>query len=853
MKEANMYLNIERVSVDYDSRALILTESERPVFSWTVRSDGDRGHQSSYRIVVSDDKGVVWDSGEVAEKAQKATYGGKDLENGEIYSVSVVIKDTRGVASTPRTAKFRYLAPREWAAEWISPAKESEWGAKYFYKGFSVDEKPVRATLFASGLGYQYVTVNGVDVEGSFLNPAVSAYHKRCYYTVTDVTDAVLVGENKIFAVVGDGWRDPKGFFRKLSRGLPDFFGDTRFIAELELLYADGRAERVSTDADWLAGYGAITSQSLFDGETYDARCALDGWDTMVFSGVGLEPAAICGKSNIGELVPQTHPPVLEYKRLKACNIYKQGDDAYILDFGENIAGIGCLKLPENLAAGRIITIEYDEELFDGDLGKETLRKAKATDTYIAGEKNLAEWTPRLCYHGFRYAKISGLGERPSEDTLMAIAFCNDVKNRSFFKCGSALVTKIHEIAVRTEMGNIHHIATDCPQRDERMGWMNDATVRFEEMPYNFHVGRIYKKILRDMFDEQDPVSGGITCTAPFIWGSRPADPVCSSYLVLGLQLALHYGDLEAIREYYEPYKKWNDCIAALKDGEGIVAYSKYGDWASPEDYCTVRKDGDRSAVTDPFMMSTGYHYYNYILLARFAELIGKKEEQVKFLAEAQNVREAFLNKWFDKESGCVGNGSQGAQAFGLWLGIIPPEYEKKAAKRMSEAVELVGYRLTTGNLTTKYLFDMLAKFGYEDVAWRLLCREEYPSWGYMIQNGATTVWERFEQKRGSRMNSHNHPMYGAVDYWFYAYLLGVKPLGEGYERFEIAPVFPKGLGYAEGVIDTSYGDIYVCWRRQFEHIYITVDVPFGTTAILTLKDGKRELPCGVHHISFED
>lgn len=848
-----MYLNIERVSVDYDSRELILTESERPVFSWTARCDGDGEFQSSYRIVVSDGKEAVWDSGEVAEKAQKATYGGKPLENGEIYSVSIVIKDTRGDVSAPKIAKFRYLAPREWAAEWITPAKESEWGAKYFYKGFSIGEKPVRATLYASGLGYQYVTVNGIDVEGSFLNPAVSAYDKRCYYTVNDVTDALLTGENKIFAVVGDGWRDPKGFFRKLSRGLPDFFGDTRFIAELELLYSDGRVERVVTGADWLAGYGAITSQSIFDGEVYDASKALDGWDTAAFSGAELEPAAVCGESNLGVLVPQTHPPVLEYKRLKACNIYKQGDDAYILDFGENIAGIGCLKLPENLEVGRSITIEYDEELFDGDLGKETLRKAKATDTYIVGEKNLTEWTPRLCYHGFRYAKISGLGQRPTEDTLVAIAFCNDVKNRSFFKCGSALVTKIHEIAVRTEMGNIHHIATDCPQRDERMGWMNDATVRFEEMPYNFHVGRIYKKILRDMFDEQDPVSGGITCTAPFIWGSRPADPVCSSYLVLGLQLALHYGDLEAIREYYGPYKKWNDCIASLKNEEGIVAYSKYGDWASPEDYCTVRKDGDRSAVTDPFMMSTGYHYYNYTLLARFAELIGKKEEQVKFLAEAQSVRKAFLNKWFDPESGCVGNGSQGSQAFALWLGILPPECEKKAAKRMAEAVDLVGYRLTTGNLTTKYLFDMLAKFGYEDTAWRLLCREEYPSWGYMIQNGATTVWERFEQKRGSRMNSHNHPMYGAVDYWFYAYLLGVKPLGEGYERFEIAPVFPKGLGYAEGVIDTSYGDIYVCWRRQFEHIYITVDVPFGTTAILTLKDGKRELPCGVHHISFED
>ena len=848
-----MYLNIDRIAVDYDMREVVLTDSEKPVFSWSVSSDGDGGFQRAYRLTVSDSKATLWESGRVETREQKAVYGGTPLENSEYYTVSLTVEDNRGLVSATKSARFRYLAPRKWTAKWITPANDSEWGAKYFYRGFDIAQKPVRATLYASGIGYQYITVNGIDVERSFLNPAVSAYDKRCYYTVTDVTDALLAGENKIFAVVGDGWRDPKGFFRKLSRGLPDFFGDTRFIAELELLYADGKVERIATDESWLAGYGAITYQSLFNGEVYDAGKALAGWDTSDFDGVGLSPAVLCEDGNIGKLVPQTHPPVTEQKRLKAVNIYRCGEDTYIIDFGENIAGIGCLTIPKDIAAGTRITIEYDEELFDGDLGKETLRKAKATDTYIAGEKNLTEWTPRLCYHGFRYARISGLGERPAEDTLVAIAFCNDVKNRSFFKCGSALVTKIHEIAVRTEMGNIHHIATDCPQRDERMGWMNDTTVRFEEMPYNFHVGRIYKKILRDMFDEQDPVSGGITCTAPYIWGSRPADPVCSSYLVLGLQLALHYGDLEAIRECYEPYKKWNDCIAALKNEEGIVAYSKYGDWASPEDYCTVRMDGDRSAVTDAFMVSTGYHYYNYTLLARFAELIGKKEEQVKFLAEAQNVREAFLNKWFDRESGYVENGSQGAQAFALWLGIIPPEYEKKAAKRMAEAVELVGYRLTTGNLTTKYLFDMLAKFGYEDVAWRLLCREEYPSWGYMIQNGATTVWERFEQKRGSRMNSHNHPMYGAVDYWFYAYLLGVKPLGEGYERFEVAPVFPHGLHYAEGRVDTPYGDIYVCWRRQFEHIYVTVDVPFGTVAKLILPDGCHELSGGVHHISFEE
>ena len=848
-----MYLNVNQIAVDYDVRGIILTDSERPVFSWSVYSDCKGGCQSSYCLSVSDKNTKVWESGEICTKEQRAVYGGVALVSGEYYTVSVTVKDNRGVISEPKEAVFRYLAPRDWTAKWITPATESEWGAKYFFHGFETAEKPVRATLYASGIGYQYITVNGIDVERSFLNPAVSAYDKRCYYTVTDVTDALFAGENKIFAVVGDGWRNPKGFFDNPQRGFPDFFGDTRLIAELELVYADGRAELIATDESWLAGYGAITNQSLFDGEVYDANRALEGWDTADFSGEGLTPAVLCVGGNVGKLVPQTHPPVTEQRRLKAVNIYRQGEDSYILDFGENIAGIGCLTVPKDIAAGTCVTIEYDEELFDGDLSKETLRKAKATDTYIAGAKNLEYWIPRTCYHGFRYAKISGLGQRPTEDTLVAIVFCNDIKNGSFFKCGSALVSKLQELIVRTEMGNLHHLATDCPQRNERLGWMNDATVRFEEMPYNFRVGRIYKKILGDVFDEQDKESGAITCTAPYVWGSRPADPVCSSYLVMGLEMALHYGDTETVREYYEPYKKWNECLASLKNEEGIVEYSKYGDWAGPEDFCTIRYDGVRSAVTDPFMLSTGYHYYNCKLLAYFADLLGKGDESKAFLDEAEEVRAAFLKKWFDRRNGCVGLGSQGAQAFALWLGILPDECEKLAAKRMFEAVELVGYRLTTGNLTTKYLLDMLAKFGYEDAAWKLLCREEYPSWGYMIQNGATTVWERFEQKRGSGMNSHNHPMYGAIGYWFYAYLLGVKPTYNGFERFEIAPVFPHGLQYAEGRVETLFGDIYVRWQRQQECIYITVDVPFGTTAELVLPDGTRELASGVYHISFEE
>lgn len=850
-----MFFQVESISIDYDKRPIVLTDSQKPIFTWVAKHSEDGAYQSVYELTVTDGKGVVWQSGEVNTKDQRAVYGGDALVSGEFYTVTVVLKDHNGNASAPASAVFRYLGDKKWSAEWITTQEKRDLAAKYFYRGFELDEMPVRATLYASGIGYQYVTVNGDDVEGTFLNPAVSHYKKMCYYTVTDVTGSLKLGKNGIFAIVGDGWRAPHGFFARdrAAKGDSLMFGDTQLIAELELDFADGTRRVIATDESWLAGFGAITENSLFNGETYNATLDMPLWDTPEFDGAGLEKA-VKSVEKVGELKPQTLPPVSEQYRLKARVIRRIADGGCVFDFGANIAGIGCFTIPKGIAPNTRITIEYAEEILpNGDLDKETLRAAKATDVFIAGEKNPESWTPRLTYHGFRYAKISGLDVIPTEDTLVAIAFFNDIKNGSFFKCGDALVNNIQDIIVRTEMDNLHHLATDCPQRDERMGWMNDATVRFEETPYNFNMGRLFPKILLDMALDQDPESGSVTATAPFIFGGIPADPVCSSFLVMGLEMLLHYGDTESVKKYYEPFKRWNECIAGLRNEEGIVEFALYSDWAGPADFCNQIFDGARSVLTPGVMTSTGYLYHNYKLLARFAEVLGYDEEKADMLEKAKKVQNDFLKKWFDQKHGCyVHNGSQAAQSFALWLGILPPECEKEAAKRLFEAVKNVGYRVTTGNLTTKYLLDMLAKYGYEDAAWKLLTRQEYPSWGYMIQNGATTIWERFEMKRGSRMNSHNHPMYGAIGYWFYAHLLGVTPLEYGWKRFVVAPCFPDDLLHAEGKIDTVMGDIYVKWQKQYGKLDVLVDVPFGATAQLKLPYGEYELASGCHSFSFD-
>lgn len=847
-----MFFSIESLAINYNTKAGTLV-SDVPVFTWSARHEKDGQYQSAYHLTVSRGGEAVWDTGWVESRRQRAEYYGPALFSG-LYDVSLIIRDADGIESTPKVSAFRFEGNRHWLGKWITTADGVNTdAAKYFHKGFSLSEIPVEATLYASGIGYQYITINGADVEQSFLNPAVSQFDKLCYYTITDIRDALQLGTNHIFALLGNGWRSMDGFFEaeKQSLGNRILFGDCRLIAQVELTYADGRYEIIGTDESWRSGYGAIVKNSIFDGEVWDMRKALPGWDSPDFCDGELQPSRLA-EGCVGELIPQTHEPVSERERLSPRTVHRAADGGYVLDFGVNIAGIGCLEIPVGIAEGTEITLEFAEEILpNGDLDKETLRRAKAVDTFIAGKENPTLWIPRFTYHGFRYAKITGYPGYPG-NAMTAIVFSNEVKSQSFFRCGNPLANQIHENIVRTELDNLHHLATDCPQRDERMGWMNDATVRFEGSPYHCRMGRLFPKIIRDITAEQDPATGAIYSTAPLIWSGPIADPVCSSYLVAGNQMLLHYGDTKTIAAFYESFKRWNQCLADLRTEEGIVEYSSYGDWAGPADYCDRVFDGCHSIVTPSPLMSTGYHYYNYILLAKFAALLGKAEEEAEFQAKAEEVREAFLKKWVDIPRGYVHNGSQGSQAFALWLGILPKECEKTAAAQMFDAVKNVGYRLTTGNLTSKYLPEMLVKYGYTDAAWKLITRDEYPSWGYMIQNGATTIWERFEFKRGSGMNSHCHPMYGAVGHWFYADLLGIRPQDTGWDRFTVNPCFPDGLLYAEGQVDTLWGNIYVKWQKQMGQIDLMVDVPFGTTATVILPTGEQTLGSGWHSFSFE-
>ncbi|MCL1793308.1 MAG: glycoside hydrolase family 78 protein [Oscillospiraceae bacterium] len=847
LKINKFYLNYSRLKKDFRYR---ISDSQNPVFSWAALSGKSGAYQGACQISVKAGQNLLWDSGKMETKRQTAEYAGKPLPPGEKIDVRVQIWDNLGEAGELHQ-DFFYSGNIEWNADWIAHPDDAGGENKnakkvlVFKKEIEISGELKSACLFACGLGYHKVSINGMEADKSMLDPAHSDYGETAYYAVLpEISKLLRQGENEIKIAVADGWRniDSKLVERHIGERGIKFGGIKQLSAILSLSYENGKKESIQTGSDWQVCADESLESNIYDGETLD----------MTKSGECGYKSAYAVQAPCKKMRAQALPPIRPMKEYGAKSIFSPKQGIYVADFGQNIAGVAKLRLPGNLKKGQKITIKFAEvKNEDGTVNQKPLREAKCADAYIAAgdSGDLAVWQPQFTYHGFRYAQIEGLDLLGCDD-ITAVSLYTDLDNGSYFECGDPLSNKIHKNAVMTERANMHSILTDCPQRDERMGWMNDATVRFEETPYNFDVGQMFPKVVRDIVDAQSK-DGAITCTAPYVFGSRPADPVCSSFLVAGLMALMHTGNIGIVDEAYKNFKAWEDFLLEKSDGH-IVNYSYYGDWAGPA-YACDRPEGAVSGVTPGILMSTGYSYYNCKLIAKFAELLGYCPDAEKYAAIAEKIKAAFLEKWFDKESGKVASGSQASHAFALWLGLIPSECEQKVAKLMKDDLVKSGYRFTTGNLCTRYLLDMLAKYGYIDAAWELVTRQTYPSYGYMIQNEATTIWERFELKLDPGMNSHNHPMYGAADYWFYAYIAGIKPITPAFGEFAVEPHYPEKLLSASAAVDTPAGDISVRWVRQYGKLWLYVSVPFGSVGNIKTAQGYVKAGSGSHRFLIEE
>ena len=849
-------LKVTGVWLDYGklqkSNRYRITENKTPFISWAAACDGKNVFQEAYRVRVSWSGGLLWDTEWVECTDNGVRYDGEILPANSRITVTVTLKDNRGCCSEDYETWFFRSGLQDIPMKWIAPERDMGDAAVYFRKEFSCHKKVVGATIYACGLGYHKLYLNGAALDTSEMDPAFSDYSKRCHVAMIPEVEHLLEKSNCLAIAVGQGWRRVGGAPRYLWNE-PSFSGPIQLTAAIVLNYEDGTKDVITTDESWQCADGPIVYSHLFDGEVFDARRNRKGWELPGFAAASFQ--------NVVQIAPAANTlqtmvlePIIQIASYSPKTIIPVSDDYCVVDFGQNMAGVCAMRIPKGLENGQQIRILYAEELEeDGTPSLSTLRRAKNTDTYIAAgdERDAEVWQPSFTYHGFRYACIYGLGLIDA-DSITALSLCTDIEKDSFFVSGSSLLNAIHKCIVQTEKSNIHSFLTDCPQRDERLGWMNDATVRYELTPYGFDVGRLFPKVLEDVADSQLE-DGSIGCTAPFVLGRRPADPVCSSFLIAAQQAMLHTGNCELIKKYYDRFAMWEQKLHSLAV-DGILEYSLYGDWAAPIYACQGGEesvDAVRSLYTPGPFMSTGFYYYNAVLLRDFAIMLDKQEDAAYYAGLAEHIKSAMLNKWWDPVNSQICTGSQGCQSFALWLGIIPEQYRQAAATRIHEDLIERDYKITTGNICTRYLIDVLTEYGYVDDAWRLMTREEYPSIGYMLQNEATTVWERFELKKSNAMNSHNHPMYGSVGYWFYRHIAGIRPIKAGFAEFEVKPYFPSDLLSANAKIDTPRGDIVVRWVRRFGKVVLQVTVPFSCKAKIYFGGNSYCVGSGFHR--FEE
>lgn len=827
-------------------------KGERLEFSWAVSSGIGDNFQAAFCLTLSHPVlGVLYDSGRVEKREQTCTLDARNIPRGREITVSITLWDRYGNSSGEFSRPLVLGDTDMSQAKWIQGETGRHGVSCLFRRDFYIDTLPEDACIYACGIGYHRITVNGRPVDDAVMDPAHTNYAKSVQYAVIPGIHRLLKkGKNTIAAIVGDGWRyNNTDLFETLFKHRKiEFFGDTALLFKMELFYKEKTSTLVS-DGDWRYKYGAVTEGSVFYGETFDGGRFDPAWD-LPSGGEGFIPVSVCPGPG-GKPVPMEIEPIRVKKEYLPKSCFYPNSGGAIYDFGQNMAGVCRIKVPKGMKKGQRITLVFGEMLDeDGSLYNLPLRDAKQTDVYIAsGEDDIEYWQPSFTYHGFRYVHVQGMPPCDEGD-IVALAMYTDIDKNSSFVSGNALLNSIHKAALQTERANIHSIMTDCPQRNERMAWMNDATVRFTEAPYNFDTAVLFRKIIEDIKAEQRQ-DGAFTCCAPFLYGSYPADPVCSSFLVAGLEAAMHGGCISHLDENFEYFEAWERSLLS-RSTDYIVNYSYYGDWAAPAYACRSGEDA-YSSVTDGIFMSTGYSYYNCRLLSLFAEMTGREEKQREYALIAENIKNAMLNKWLDGSTGKMGNGSEAMQAFSLHLGIIPPELEEKAARIMADDLRERNYMFTTGNLCTLYMLEQLVKYGYCDDAYTLLTREEYPSYGFMLQNEATTIWERFELKKEDAMNSHNHPMYASVDKWLYSHLCGITPTAPGFRRFTVKPCFPKGLLSADCTVDTVMGDITVRWVNRFNGYKVYVTVPFGCECKVILPGQEHNINSGSRVFYFNE
>lgn len=822
--------------------------AEKPKLSWQLQSNERGVEQAAYQILVASsptqldrNNGDLWDSGKVtSSQSLDVTYSGTKLKTKQVYYWKVRIWDSKGKVSEYSQAHSweMGIGEEEWAASWISAPKIFDWmefaifrekygydtlmnAAPFLKRDFRCQSKVAKARLYVSGVGYHETYINGKKVGDHVLDPAFTRYDKTVLYTIFDVTDLLLTGSNTIGTILGNGWynmptRSVWGFDKADWRQQP------ALKAQLEITYEDGRTETIVSDNNWKATLSPIRFNSVFQGEVYDARLEKPGYYAVGNNDLKWQSVNVVAGPK-GKLEPQQMPPIREIYEITPVAITEPQKGKYVVDLGKNISGY--IKLRVKAKAGTRISIKYGERLTATKLVDQehiamyAFDKPFQTDTYIArgtGEEEV--WSPRFTYHGFQYMEIEGLPDRPEPDKVKAVVVHTDFETIGSFKSSNTLLNQIYGNTVNSYLTNYHGYPTDCPHR-EKNGWTGDAHLASEVAMYSFNVQSAYQKWLNDIADEQRPSGevAGIVPTAGwgYFFGNGPAWD-CSLFLI-PWYIYSYTGDRSAIESLYPSIRRYVDFLSTKADSNHIVSWG-LGDW------CPAK------TVTPAEITSTAYYYTGARILGQMAEVLGNKEDAQKYGELAKVIGKAFNQKFY-KGNGSYGNGSQTALACAIYQGLAE-EHLTETLNSLVAMIEANDNHLDCGILGTKYLINALLDNGRGDVAYRIINQRTFPSWGYWVEQGATTLWERWDGE-----NSRNHPMFGDVGAWFYRALGGIRynENSPGFKEISLKPIFPKDINWNEVRHESRYGLIESSWKRVGKRIQWRITIPPNTSATVFL------------------
>jgi alpha-L-rhamnosidase len=842
-------LIVKDLSVEHKTNPLGV-DAVRPRLSWKLAGTGNSILQTAYSIRVATDpkfssSALVWQSGKImSDESVLLSYGGPALKSAQRYFWQVKVWDNKKHESGWSEIAWwetGLLSTTEWKAKWIEMEGDTVRYAPspHFRKEFAIAKTIASARVYVTSHGFYELHINGKKAGDQVLTPGWTSYGKRLQYQVYDVTDMIIKGSNAIGAVLGDGW-----FRGTLAWGDNWAIYGKRLglLLQLKIMFTDGTETIIVSDGTWKTSHdGAIRMADIYNGETYDATMKLTGWDAAGYNDTQWQKTIVTDYKN--NIIASEGSPVRKIQEIKPVKIFRTPKGSLIADMGQNM--VGWIRLKVAGPKGTVVTLRHAEVLDKfGEFYTTNLRSAKCQLTYTLAGTGQETYEPRFTFMGFRFVEVTGFPGELTTENLTGVVVHSDMAVTGSFESSNPLLNQLQHNILWGQKGNFVDVPTDCPQRDERLGWTGDAQAFCRTAAFNLDVSSFFTKWCKDIAADQKP-GGEVPDVIPDILNKQTATTAQPSAgwgdvaVIVPWTMYLVYGDKNLLETQYSSMKQWVEYIRKKAGDEYIwKGGSKYGDWLYYHPGVNNHTEPDGHTELD--FIATAYFAYSTSILSAAAKELGKTDDAKYYSDLFIKIKYVFINEYVTK-AGRVGTDSQTSYVLALMFNLLPDDLRPDAARFLVEDIKSRRNHLSTGFLGTIYLCHVLSDNGYTDVAYDLLLQQSYPSWLYPVKMGATTIWERWDgQKTDSTfqdagMNSFNHYAYGAIGDWMYRVSAGLEAAAPGYKKLLIQPHPSKQLEFSKAAFETPYGKAASGWERKGQVIAVTVKIPANTSSTIVL------------------